>query len=355
MSTVSGNTALDESTIVIWGAGAIGGTLAAAFVEAGESVLLVDSSVAHVDAINARGLVITGPFIDRTVRIEACLPQDFKGRYQRFMLAVKAHHTSAAIAQIKPHLADDGFVVSFQNGLNERVIAELIGAERTVGAFVNFGADIHEPGLINYGGRGAVVIGELDGITRPRTEELYRLLLCFDSAAVLTPNIWGYLWAKMIYGAQLFATALTSESIAEVLAMHRFRPVMIQLAREIGAVAAAEGVTLQAFDGFDPSAFLLDASEARTAQSFDDMVVHNRRSAKSHSGIWRDLAIHKRKTEIDAQIAPAIAIGRDHGIDLPVTQRLVELIHMIEQGRLPQSIGTLALLADTDVILEGAF
>jgi 2-dehydropantoate 2-reductase len=344
----------ETSPIVIWGAGAIGGTLAAALIEAGESVMLVDNSIAHVDAINARGLVITGPFIDRTIMIKACLPQDLTGRYRRFFLAVKAHHTEPAISEIMPHLEEDGYVVSFQNGLNERVIARLIGAERTVGAFVNFGADIHEPGLINYGGRGAVVVGEMDGIARPRTEELHRLLLSFDSAAILTPNISGYLWAKMIYGAQLFATALSNESIADVMAMQRFRPVMTRLAREIGAVAAAEGVSLQAFDGFDPAAFLIDASVARTAQSFDDMVVHNRRSAKSHSGIWRDLAIHKRKTEIDAQIAPAIAIGASHGLDLPVTRRLVQLIHLIERGELSQTVGTLALLADADIVLAGA-
>ncbi len=47
-----------------------------------------------------------------------------------------------------------------QNGLNELVIADIVGKARTVGAFVNFGADYLEPGLILYGGRGAVVVGE---------------------------------------------------------------------------------------------------------------------------------------------------------------------------------------------------
>ena len=332
--------------LVIWGAGAIGGAIGAAFIVAGQPVIFVDNVAEHVAAINLQGLRITGPLGEKVVRAQALLPEQLTGHYHCVLLAVKSHHTAGALQQIAPHLAPDGFVVSLQNGLNERVIAEIIGVDRTVGAFLNFGADFLEPGVIHHGGRGAVVIGELDGITRPRTEMLYRLLLNVDTAAILTPNIWGFLWAKMIYGALLFATALTNDSIADVLAMPRFRPVLTALAQEIGSVAHAQNIVLQGFDGFDPAAFLPDASPEHTRQSFDDMVAHNRRSAKSHSGIWRDLAVRKRQTEIDAQIAPAISIGLSVNLPMPLTTRLVLLIHRIERGELPQSLATLALLED---------
>ncbi|MCC3703793.1 2-dehydropantoate 2-reductase [Rouxiella badensis] len=330
--------------LVIWGAGAIGGAIGASFIEAGQPVIFVDNVAEHVAAINLHGLRITGPMGDKTVHAQAFLPEQLEGLHCGVLLAVKSHHTAAAIHQIAPLLAPEGYVVSMQNGLNERVIADVIGAERTVGAFLNFGADFLEPGVIHHGGRGAVVIGELDGITRPRTEALYRLLQHFDPAAVLTPNIWGFLWAKMIYGALLFATALTDDSIADVLAMPRFRPVLTQLAREIGAVAHAQNILLEGFDGFDPSAFLPNATPEHTQQSFDDMVAHNRRSAKSHSGIWRDLAVRKRQTEIDAQIAPAIDIGIGFNLPMPLTTRLVQLIHRVERGELPQAFETLARL-----------
>ncbi|MDE1188933.1 MAG: 2-dehydropantoate 2-reductase [Pantoea sp.] len=330
--------------LVIWGAGAIGGAIGASFIDAGQPVIFVDNVAEHVMAINQRGLRITGPLGDKVVQAQAFLPEQLEGSFRCVLLAVKSHHTAAAILQIVPHLAPDGFVVSMQNGLNERVIADEIGIERTVGAFLNFGADFLEPGVIHHGGRGAVVIGELDGVTRPRTATLYSLLQQFDAAAILTPNIWGFLWAKMIYGALLFATALSDDSIADVLAMPRFRPVLTALAREIGSVAHAQNIVLEGFDGFDPSAFLPDASPEHTRQSFEDMVAHNRRSAKSHSGIWRDLAVRKRQTEIDAQIAPAIDIGRGFDLPMPLTTQLVHLIHRIERGELPQSLATLALL-----------
>jgi 2-dehydropantoate 2-reductase len=75
------------------------------------------------------------------------------------------------------------------------------------------------------------------------------------------------------------------------------------------------------------------------------MVAFNRRSAKTHSGIWRDLAVRRRPTEIDAQIAPVVGIGRGHGIATPLTARLVELIHDLESRRRPQGWETLDALA----------
>jgi 2-dehydropantoate 2-reductase len=145
----------------------------------------------------------------------------------------------------------------------------------------------------------------------------------------------------MIYGAQLFATAVTNDGIADLFAEKRYRSLFTRLAHEIVAVALAEGVRLEAFNGFDPKAFLPGASLAETTRSFDEMVAHNRRSVKTHSGIWRDLAIRKRKTEVDAQLGPAVDIGRQHGLDLPITARTIALIHEIETGRRALSIANL--------------
>jgi 2-dehydropantoate 2-reductase len=75
------------------------------------------------------------------------------------------------------------------------------------------------------------------------------------------------------------------------------------------------------------------------------MVAFNRRSAKSHSGIWRDLAVRKRQTEVDGLIAPIVEIAGRHRIEVPLTARLIELIHDLEQGRLRQDWPTLDLLA----------
>jgi 2-dehydropantoate 2-reductase len=335
---------MSEATLV-WGAGAIGGTIGAALVRAGQNVIFVDQDADHVAAINASGLSITGAVDAHHVTAPALLPAAVSGTYRRIFLAVKAHHTPAALAALAPHLADGGYVLSLQNGLNEPTIAAAIGRERTVGAFVNFGADYLSPGVVHYGGRGAVVVGELDGQTSPRVQDLHRELLAFDRDAILTANIWGYLWSKLIYGALLFGTALTNDSIADVFALARYRSVLTALAQEVAAVAGAEGIRLEAFNGFDPAAFVPGSPGRETERSFDEMVAHNRRSAKTHSGIWRDLVVRKRKTEVDAQVGPVVEIGRKHGVPTPLSARLIDLIHAIEDGRRVPELSGLDLLA----------
>jgi 2-dehydropantoate 2-reductase len=330
---------------LIWGAGAIGGTLGAYLARAGDDVTMVDTVVEHVDAVMRAGLRVTGPIDEFTARVPAFTPQTLGGTWDEIILATKAHHTDAAVRALLPHLTADGYVVSAQNGLNELAIADVVGAERTVGAFVNFGADYLEPGVIHYGGRGAVVVGEIDGRITPRVTALRDAWHRFDPRAIVTPNIWGYLWGKEAYGAMLFATALTNDSIADALAAPAYRPLYIALAREILAVAAARNVRLEAFDGFDPAAYVTAAPAGAAERSLDALVAHNRRSAKSHSGIWRDLAVRKRPTEVDAQLGIVVTLGAEAGVPTPLTARLVALIHEIERGARPQSLETLDVLA----------
>ncbi len=332
--------------ILIWGAGAIGGTLGAYWTRGGHDVLLVDVDADHVAAMNASGLSIEGPVEEFRQPVRAALPADVSGRFRRVVLAVKAHHTADATRQLLPHLADDGFILSAQNGLNERVIAGIAGEARTMGCFVNFGADYLGPGRIIRGNRAAVVVGEIDGSTTDRLRDMHALLREFEPDAVLTTDIWGYLWGKLGYGALLFGTALTNESIADALGSARHLAVYRQLGNEVMAVAAAVGVTPKGFNGFDPVAFAPGGDPAALQRSIDAMVAFNRGSAKSHSGIWRDLAVRKRKTEIDAQIGIIGAIGREAGVPTPGLDRLVALIHDIEDNRRPLDWSTLdAMLA----------
>ena len=330
--------------ILIWGAGAIGGTIGAHLARADHAVTFVDRAADHVAAINAAGLRITGPIDQFTVQAPACTPAELSGEHEVILLCVKAQDTEEAARALHPHLRADGYVVSAQNGLNELVIADVVGPERTMGCFVNFGADYHGPGEVMFGGRGAVVVGELDGQITPRLQMLHSTLLTFEPNAIVTPNIFGYLWGKLAYGAQLFATALTNDSIADCLADPHYADLYIALAREVMRVSGAAGIQPEAFNGFNPHAFLPDADDAIAHASLAEMVAFNRKSAKTHSGIWRDLAVRKRRTEVDPQLGPIVTFGRQFGVPTPITARLIELIHDLEERRRAQSLETLELL-----------
>jgi len=333
--------------ILVWGSGAIGGTVGAYLKRAGHDVTFVDIVPEHVAAIRdqARGLRITGPIAAFTIAAPAMLPAEVEGTWKRIFLSVKAHHTEEACLALQPHLAEDGYVLSLQNGLCEKIIARIVGPGRTVGAFVNFGADWLKPGEIIYANRGAVVLGEIDGKMTPRLAKLHKEMQAFEPEAIVTGNIWSYLWGKLGYGSLLFAQAVGQQGIADCLARPELLPLWRRLAGESVRVALAEGVEPLGFNGYDPNAFRPGATEDAARESVAAMVAFNRPNAKTHSGVWRDLAIRKRRTEVDVQIAPIAEIGATHGIACPSVKALVAMIHEIEAGKRPMTDDNLMELA----------
>jgi len=324
----------------IIGAGAMGGTLGAYLIRAGCDVLLVDQDREHVAAIEGTGLAIEGADTftvrGRAVTVDA-LPAALAGRpLDAVLLAVKAPYTAAALEPVVPLMGPESFVVSLQNGLNERVISKRIGAARTVGAFINYAADYLSPGRIMYGAPGAFYLGELDGRITPRVEALAGIVRgAFLDRAQVTDNIWGYLWGKTIYGSMLMATALVDEKTADVLGSREDRPVLANLAGEVARVADAEGVRIEGFDGFDPAPmrFATPRDWAAIDLALDRRAAVSRKSLKTKTGVWRDLAVRHRRTEVDAHLGTVVEIGRTHGLSLPLNQRLIALIHDLEEGR----------------------
>src|SRR6266849_1420669 len=313
------------------GAGAIGGTVGAHMARGGESVLFVDRDTEHVRAMQQRGLTIRGFAETFTVKVEATTPDALPDQLETVLLACKAPATEEAVRSFKDRLAPDGCVVSLQNGLNELQIARLVGEARTIGAFVNFSADYLEPGLIHFGGRGAFHIGELDGSNTPRIQALRQALGHWGNVQV-TDNIWGFLWGKQAYGAMLFATALTNDSMGDAIDQHR--AVVVDLAREVLSVAAALRRTPLGFDGFEPDA--IGSSDQTTVDaSLERLIAVRRTDEKTHRGVWRDMAVRKRRTEVDAHFGPIVADAHRLGLAVPLLERLIAMIHEVEDGSRP--------------------
>jgi 2-dehydropantoate 2-reductase len=306
--------------LTIIGAGAIGGTIGAHLIRDGHEVLLCDADPAHVEAINRRGLSICGPVENFTVRATAVLPDGLPAQIPRAAVAVKSHHTAAAAELLRGRLAPDGYVVSFQNGLTTETLSAVVGPGRVLAAFVNFGADWMEPGLIMQGNIGTFRVGEPAGGVSERVVELAAALPYAEPVG----NILGYLWGKEAYGAMLYAGATSDLSIADSLEDPTWRPLMLAVAREVLDQAP---VHPEAFDGFDPGD--LEGSLAR-------LVAFNRASAKSHSGIYRDLMVRKRKTEVDDLLRDLAG---------PLTTYTGELIRAIERGERTCEVANLELLA----------
>lgn len=323
-------------TITIIGSGAIGGVLGAYLAKDGEQVIFCDIVEDHIEKINLEGLTIEGPDETFTIRGQAFTPKELLDRnepLETVFLCVKAHHTEEALAPFLPLLTPDSQIISLQNGLCEHQIAELVGPDCTIGCFVNFSADYLEPGRILYGGVASLYLGELDGKISSRIIELKEKLQCWGPAQV-TDNIWGYLWGKMSYAGLLYATALVDETMANVVRKTDLREMLMELCSEILETADKQGITPLGFDDWEPG--LVYPRESRNDAvlnaQLNRLAERMASNKKTKSGIWRDLAVRKRKTEVDAQLVPVLEIAKKHEVKTPLLSALVATIKEIENG-----------------------
>jgi len=236
---------------------------------------------------------------------------------------------------LTPRLAADGAIVSLQNGLNEELIARAVGAPRTVGCLVNWAADWIAPGRILHGGHGALVLGELDGRISDRVQGLSKLLAVVAPTEV-TGNILGYTWAKHVYGALLVATAVVDAHVYEVVERSpEVQQMLVQLVAENMRAAEAAGIRLEPFDEYAPAdyhaAALGDAAARQRAMA--TIAQHYQQHTKTKTGIWRDLAVRRRKTEVGALLGATVTKARTLGVAMPLTERLIAMIEELELGR----------------------
>ncbi|MBJ7576289.1 ketopantoate reductase family protein [Devosia sp. MC532] len=329
-------------SILVVGAGAIGAIAGVHLIEQGHTVDLVDANAAHVAAVRANGLRLSG-VRDVTVPANIMLPEDVSGRYDIILLAVKAPHTASTLDMVKRVLAADGCVVSLQNGLEEYRIADAVGADRTIGGYLTFGGFFVEPGHIKNGGSGSFKIGEVDGQITDRIKELGELLAPVHKVDI-TDNIFGYLWAKMALGAVYFGTAIADMDVVDVYQRPKARAVLAKICAEVTAVADAKGIRIENSDGFDPKAFRAGGTDSEMQASWDAQTRYWNSHDNRRTGVWRDLATFKRPTEVDFQVLPVIEIGEQLGVPTPWLRALRNAVKAVEAGDAELGIALLEAL-----------
>ncbi len=325
------------SKVLCWGGGAIGGTVAAFLARAGHTVTVVDISESHVSEIRAKGLRITGPVAEFVQPLDIRHPSELDGKWKTVLLSVKAQFTLEACKELLPHLGDNGYVVSLQNGLCEKIISDRVGQDRTIGALVGFAADMLEPGVVRFGARAKFSIGELDGKDTPRLCGLRDLLSDFEPDVEMSPDIYGDLWGKMGFIALLYGTTLGTSPIISLWSDRKLFPVWRALVSEITETAYAQSIRPRPIDGLEPDAFRTNAPSEAARKSLAATVDFMRHSPKSHSGMWRDIAIHKRRTEADTQLPPVIQLSKKHGVEAPTLRELYRIYRKVERQETPQN------------------
>jgi ketopantoate reductase len=183
--------------------------------------------------------------------------------------------------------------------------------------------------VIRDGGMGAIAIGEVEG---PISEPVRGIVTDLQAwgPAVATDNLLGYLWSKLGFGAMLAATALADDTMANLLDRHR--DTAHALVREVFSIASARGITVEPFDAFDAYVYSPPATSKAMSAATDRLVKWLSTQAKDRTGIWRDIVVRHRPTEIPVQYAPVLEAADATDIPVPVLRALLAELAAVEEA-----------------------
>jgi len=335
--------------ITIIGSGAIGGLAGAYMTKAGHDVLLVDRWAEHVEAMNSKGLFIDGVRGEMTVPVKAATPDQLGGDLGVVLIATKSQHTLEALRQIVPLLTPDSLVVSYQNGFNEPDMIALLneaglpGERMVMGSIPNYGGALVDPGYIEFVHEGPIQLGEMNGEMTPRLREIGDALSALTEVQY-SDRIWGQIWAKEVYSAQVVFSALADAPIRQTLGQERYARLAGAVVKEALEIADANNIEIQAFDFFDPANYRVKTAEDTEKlianvnhaiwllkKDQDNKPTHNFK--KKGSGIWWDIVYRKRPSETRAFAGKLIEYGKKAGADTRLNEKLTAMIYEIEDGK----------------------
>jgi 2-dehydropantoate 2-reductase len=313
--------------VLILGAGAIGGTLAARMTGAVRRVVALDADHEHVERVRHPGLTLERAGESRQVTLEAYASVDeVDGEFDFALIAVKAPAIDAAL---RP-LADRNLVetyVSLGNGVVQDRISAIVGPERLLVGTVELGATNLGPGHVRQTTINPFVIGELDGSIRERTRALARVLEPVEEVRI-TDNIRGQLWSKLLVNSALSGLGVVSGcSYAEVAAHPEGRQAIFEVWREGYEVGTAQGLTLEAVLGIEPGS-LASRDEHERSAALSTVVRH---AGATRASMLQDVERGAR-TEVDVINGGVVETARKIGASAPLNASIVEIVQEYERG-----------------------
>jgi 2-dehydropantoate 2-reductase len=300
--------------ICVIGCGAVGSLFAAHLAKAGESeVWAYDVWKEHTDAIRANGLRLSGA-ADFTARLNATSDPKGLPRCDYGIVATKAIHTGAAIAQVAHIFDENSAVCSVQNGVgNEEIIAEHV--KRVIrGTTFPAGHPI-APGHIGYDIKGDTWIGPFEPTNTPmaRVEELAGLITRAGMNTIALKDARGAQWTKLIFNAS--TNPVGALTLLHHGAATRFGPtgkLFDDLIAEGEAVAKKLGIALHG----DPRALVQKGANA---------------PGKHRASMLQDV-LAKRQTEVDFMNGAIVQWGEKIGVPTPLNRTMWALIKGLEQS-----------------------
>ena len=340
---------IGKKRILIVGAGAVGSYIGGWLAHTGHDVVFADSWAEQVDTINSGGLRVEGPhepFVShpRAFHLHQSQALALEPQFDIVFIAVKAYDTSWAARFALRFAKDDGYFVSSQNCMPDGDMADAVGADRCVGLIMSsIAVRVGGPGLSQRAGTkrrrdlGHIVFraGEHDGAESGRIAELISMLEPIDGGKTTT-NLRGERWAKLCQNSMGNpVVGVTMCGSATVASSTRGRELQIRLASESAQVGLALGLDVVSFGGMSPDNWAAASSDGEVYEELDNMLAANAGAATGdwHPSMGQDVA-NGRPSEIDYMNGHVLKMGREVGVDTPVTASIVDVMRRVDRGEL---------------------
>lgn len=327
------------SNIAIMGAGALGSYVGSFLAKDGQEVAFIDMWPEHVEKMRTDGLHVTGSQGPFTVPVNAMNLTDAQAITEPFdfaFISVKSYDTEWATHFIKRYVKPEGFFVSLQNCWNDTVIADIVGANRSVGCIAShIEVALWEPGHVERGGAvgrdsGHYVfrVGEHDGSESARVNEVVGLLDLIDGAYA-TDNLWGERWAKLSQNSMGNAiSASTAMGTLELNNSEACRTIGIQLAKESAQVGLAMGLNVVEINA-TPAATWAAADKGDVYEELDALMANRPSRTNWKASMAQDVA-KGRRSEIDFMNGLVSRKGVEVGVATPYTNAIIKIMHGVD-------------------------
>jgi 2-dehydropantoate 2-reductase len=318
--------------ICIYGAGAIGGLMAAWLGRSGHEVGVVARG-AQLDAIRRHGLRVRSKGNTETFRVKAESDPHKLGPQDYVLVTVKAQSLTGVAETVSPLLGKDTSVVTAMNGVpwwffhrlkfkngSERLesldpggkLARAIPTERVVGCVVHLAASTPEPGVVSHNMGTKLILGEPGGKNTVRTQRIVEALAKAGFEAVTTEAIEKEFWVKLLGNVSFNpVSALTVTTADRLIENEEVKAYMVEIIREVLAIGRAVGVDA----AIDPEARI---DMARVLGPFKTSMLQDLEAGKP--------------LEIDGLLAGTLEIARKAGVRAPFTESLYGLIRARAQS-----------------------
>lgn len=319
----------------IYGAGSLGTVLGAFIMKNGGQVDLINRNKAHVAALNEKGAHIIGT-VDMTVPVTAITPDQMTGKYDVIVLLTKQLFNKEVVTTLKDFLSEQGVIVTLQNGIPEPGIAEIVGADHTMGCAVEWGAALIEPGVCELTSDKDSLsfhMGKLEGITDEQFK-MVKDLLELMCPVHEEPNLMGARWSKLLINATFSGLGTVAGGVfGDVSEDKEGKKVAIRCMKECIDVGHAAGVEFAPVQGKNITALFYYTNPIKRAVGELLIPIAMKKHRDIEPSMLQDIK-HGKPCEVDAINGVVCNFGKKYGIKTPVNDRIVEIIKKIQAGEL---------------------